>query len=294
MRPRTLDDYSARIARAVALIETRAAGDEPPTLAELAEAAAMSPFHFHRVFRLMTGEALGAMVRRLRLARSLGALADGGQSITEASAGSGYATSQAYARAMRQATGASASEARSDPQTAERIAAALRRGEGGEAPLSVEVVSLEPFRVMALRRAGAYEKLDSGYGTLFEGVFAQRDPADLIAIWGVPLDDPFSLPQEELRFDCALELGGDAFDSPANEAQGIHAIALGGFSALHLRHVGSFDAVHAAFDRLYRAVLASGSLELGAAPPLIRYIDQPEDAPEEELRSDLYLPILAP
>src|SRR5690606_11407312 len=144
---------------------------------------------------------------------------------------------QAYARAMRQATGASASEARSDPQTAERIAAALRRGEGGEAPLSVEVVSLEPFRVMALRRAGAYEKLDSGYGSLFEGVFAQRDPADLIAIWGVALGDPFSLPPEELRFDCALELGGDAFASPEDEAQGIHAIGLGGFSALHLRHV---------------------------------------------------------
>ena len=40
-------DYAVRIARAVALIEARSDGEEPPDLAELADAAALSPFHFH-------------------------------------------------------------------------------------------------------------------------------------------------------------------------------------------------------------------------------------------------------
>jgi AraC family transcriptional regulator of adaptative response/methylated-DNA-[protein]-cysteine methyltransferase len=43
---------SAAVARACALIEASAA---PPTLGQLADAAGMSPFHFHRVFRAATG-----------------------------------------------------------------------------------------------------------------------------------------------------------------------------------------------------------------------------------------------
>ncbi len=48
-RARTGRDYATRIARAMALIAARP-GD-PPTLEQLADAAAFSPFHFHRIYR---------------------------------------------------------------------------------------------------------------------------------------------------------------------------------------------------------------------------------------------------
>ncbi len=43
---------AAAVARACALIE---AAEAPPTLGELADAAGMSPYHFHRVFKEITG-----------------------------------------------------------------------------------------------------------------------------------------------------------------------------------------------------------------------------------------------
>ncbi|MXP26892.1 helix-turn-helix domain-containing protein [Altererythrobacter indicus] len=292
MRLQTADDYTARISRALALIESRACGEEPPTLAEMAEAAALSPFHFHRIFRLMTGETVGALCKRLRLARSLAALGDTAFTITEASAGSGYATSQAFARALRQTTGLSAMESRTSPDSAAAMSDRLMQSPSKETPLAVEVVSLDPFRVMALRRQGAYDDLDSAYGALFDTVFTAVNMEELVNIWGVPLDDPFSHDAAQLSFDCAVDIGDAAPDLAMLAEKGIQPIILGGYAALHLRHVGSHDAVHAKMDDLYRIVLESQGIELTASPPLIRYLDQPEEKPESELRSDLYLPVM--
>nr|WP_217497718.1 AraC family transcriptional regulator [Lysobacter enzymogenes] len=77
----------------MALIEQAiAAGEEPPELGRLAEAAAFSPFHFHRVYRAMTGETTGQTVARLRLLQGLRVLADGGRSVTDAALAVGYQT----------------------------------------------------------------------------------------------------------------------------------------------------------------------------------------------------------
>lgn len=287
MRPRTIDDYAARIARAVALLERTRPDEAPPSLARLAEAAALSPYHFHRVFRLMTGETVGAVCQRLRLARSLPGLADPACSVTDAAAGTGYATTQAFARALRQRTDASASEARADDETARRMEQALRAGGGGEAPLAIEVVSLSPFRVVAQRRIGPYEALDEGYEALFGAVFAELAEDTPVAIWGIPLDDPLTVAAERLAFECALDFGGAGLSHAA-----VTPIELGGTFA-RLRHTGSYDAVHRAIDGFYRAVLEAEGVALGDTPPLIHYLDQPEDAPEEELRSEIHLAIRA-
>jgi AraC family transcriptional regulator len=44
---------------------------EPLRLADVARAARLSPFHFHRVFQVLVGETLTEFVKRLRLERAL-------------------------------------------------------------------------------------------------------------------------------------------------------------------------------------------------------------------------------
>ena len=280
-----VDDYAARIARALALVEDTPAGDEPPDLAALAAAAAFSPFHFHRVFRVMTGETVGAAIRRIRLARALDDLTDGARTVTDAAAGSGYATSQAFARAVQAATGASASAYRSDPVAAQRIAARLREAPVQDSPLGITVTSLDPFRVVALRRDGPYEALNEGYDALFGVVFEDVAMDALQGIWGVPLDDPFSVRPEARRFDCALDIGEAEVTDPA-----VVPMTLGGGRVLAADHVGDYDRIHAAFDQLYTYALRHGHA-LAEAPPLALYHDQPDEKPEAELRATLYLPI---
>jgi AraC family transcriptional regulator len=45
--------------------------DEPLRLADVARAARLSPFHFHRVFQVLVGETLAEFVKRLRLERAV-------------------------------------------------------------------------------------------------------------------------------------------------------------------------------------------------------------------------------
>ncbi len=70
--PRADSAEAAAVARAVALIE---AADEPPTLRELAAAAGMSPFHFHRRFKAAMGVTPAAYARARRGDRLRGELA---------------------------------------------------------------------------------------------------------------------------------------------------------------------------------------------------------------------------
>jgi AraC family transcriptional regulator of adaptative response/methylated-DNA-[protein]-cysteine methyltransferase len=86
----------AAVERACALI---AASDSPPPLGALAAAAGISRFHFHRLFKQVTGTTPGDYARTRRLARLAGKL-DDGEPVAQAIYGAGFGSgSRAYAAA---------------------------------------------------------------------------------------------------------------------------------------------------------------------------------------------------
>jgi AraC family transcriptional regulator, regulatory protein of adaptative response / methylated-DNA-[protein]-cysteine methyltransferase len=85
--------HLAAIERACALLRQ---SDTMPTLAELAGAAGISPFHFHRVFKQITGATPRDYARTHRLDRFAERL-DAGEPVTEAIYASGFgSSSRAY------------------------------------------------------------------------------------------------------------------------------------------------------------------------------------------------------
>jgi AraC family transcriptional regulator len=107
--------YAERIACGVRALKELASRGEAPPLAALASAARMSEFHVHRIFRLMTGESVGEAITRVRLGHGLSGLAPGAD-LREATERSGYATSQAFSRALKDQIGATPGALRSDPE----------------------------------------------------------------------------------------------------------------------------------------------------------------------------------
>ena len=90
------DRHVAAIGRACALIRAR---DEIPSLAELADAAGISRFHFHRVFKQITGATPREWGKAHRLDRFAERL-DSGEPIAAAVYAAGFgASSRAYAAA---------------------------------------------------------------------------------------------------------------------------------------------------------------------------------------------------
>jgi AraC family transcriptional regulator len=94
-----------RIRRAVELMHARLERDLP--LEEIASAAHLSPFHFARLFKKLTGATPHSYLAALRAARAQALLSETDLSITEVGARVGYGSSSHFAKAFRQATGIS-------------------------------------------------------------------------------------------------------------------------------------------------------------------------------------------
>ena len=62
-------DYVDRVNRAVDYVTQDLA--RPLRLEDVARAACFSPYHFHRIFRVVMGETLAAFVKRVRLERAV-------------------------------------------------------------------------------------------------------------------------------------------------------------------------------------------------------------------------------
>ncbi|MBB3571918.1 AraC-like DNA-binding protein [Rhizobium sp. BK491] len=103
MKTVTEQNYRRRIARVIEAIMVDPAA--PHSVESLAAVAHFSPFHFHRIYRAMTGESVAATIRRVRLAQAANQLAASPATVTEAALEAGYDSSQSFARAFRGMTG---------------------------------------------------------------------------------------------------------------------------------------------------------------------------------------------
>jgi AraC family transcriptional regulator len=290
MKPGSQQDYQQRIDRVLARVQQAVdAGEDLPDLAELAALSHFSPFHFHRIYRALTGEPLGRSLGRLRLVRALHLLADQDRSITEVALASGYGTSQAFARVLRETLDATPTALREDAHALAAARAGLMQptlvARGRDPALQVSVVSLEPFEVIALRTVGQYQDLDQVYTGLFDWV-AQAGLLDrLDGLFGIAWDDLRDTPPAQLAFTSALGVPGVVPPAPMEQLR----IAGGRYASL--RHVGSFLGLEDSTDLILAQWLPASGETLRDAPIVYAYQDDPEQVPEPLLRTDILVPL---
>jgi len=281
---RRIDRVVARLQQAVQ------AGGELPDLQELAAVAHLSPYHFHRVYRALTGETVGRTVARLRQLRALHLLGDGARPITDIALAVGYDTPQAFARAFRDAFDDAPSALREHP---DRLAAEIARlsrpraASDAATPLRVDVLSVEPFEVVALRVSPAnYEHVDAGYGRLFGWAASAGLVDQASSLYGIALTDFRDTPESDAVFECALGFSV-AVDPPAP----MRMLRLGGGDYARFRHVGPFRGIEDTTDRVLAEWLPGSGYALRDAPIHRGFLDDPEHVPEALLRTDIYLPV---
>jgi len=104
-------DYRPRIERAIQFIADH--GDEPLTVAEVARAAHLSEFHFHRIFSSVMGEPVGRFVTRRRLELAALRLAyEPDRPITDIALSAGYSSLSNFSKAFAAFFGCSPSQVR--------------------------------------------------------------------------------------------------------------------------------------------------------------------------------------
>lgn len=292
MKANTRQDYLQRIDRVVAVLQTSVEQGGPlPELSQLAAVAHFSPFHFHRIYRALSGETVGQTVARLRLLRALRLLSEPAERVTETALSVGYETPQAFARAFRQAFDATPSELRGHKEQLDAAMHRLRRpamdADATPSAFQVEVVSVDPFRVVATRHEGDHRELGQTYGRLFGWAAEHALLERLAGIYGVPHDGAADTVPGQGSYDCALDLGG--VDVQADEQA--FPLELGGGLWACWRHVGSYDHLTALSDRLIDSWLPDSGYVLRDVLPFRHFFDDPDEVPEAALRADVYLPV---
>jgi AraC family transcriptional regulator len=102
-------DYADRINRAINFVLHNL--QRPIRLEEVARVACFSPFHFHRIFRLLSGEPLNEFVKRVRLERALAMMSrrtwktKRHLSLTDIAFATGFTSSADFARSFKQRYG---------------------------------------------------------------------------------------------------------------------------------------------------------------------------------------------
>ncbi|CUH83527.1 AraC family transcriptional regulator [Thalassovita mediterranea] len=270
-------NYEDRIRRVVRYIHENPAGDL--SLDRLADVAAMSRFHWHRVFHAMMGETCADMVRRVRLHQASLMLARGELPVAEVARQVGYPTPQSFGRAFRAAYGVT-------PLTFRKQGVplvALRQMKPEEFRMfEVVIEERKEARFAGLSHEGSY----NGIGAKFEELAAL---ATTRGLWpqmqgmvGIYCHDPSETPEADLRSYAALILGPDA-DVP----EGLEAQTYPAGRVAKLTYKGPYSNMSEAYHYLYGRWLPESGEEAADLAPFEVYLNSPIDTAAEDLLTEV-------
>jgi AraC family transcriptional regulator len=271
-RPGTLDDYTRRILR---VLEHLAANlDADLDLARLADLACFSPFHFHRIYHAVQGETVAETVRRMRLHRAAVDLLEHEKPIPRIAVRAGYGSQAAFTRAFRHAYGM--------PPAAYRAAVGEPPG-----PYAVQVRSVEPVRVAAVRHHGDYAAIGGAFDRLFAFGASRGLLRPTSRCFGLFHQDPAGTPVESLRSDACLEV------PPSFASEGdVRTFAIPGGRQAAVLHVGPYAELNRAYTWLYGSWLIQSGEEPADHPCVEEYLNDPRVTPAPELRTEVALPLV--
>jgi len=298
-------EYDKRVNRVIDHIRERLA--EPLTLAELARVAAFSPFHFHRVFRAITGETLFGFVQRLRVERAAAALLGGREvSVLEIALDHGFSSAATFARAFHAHFGMSATRWRAGgagrwrarlarkPRKQLRNAGKARGHSPAhagrkEAAMSIRVQPQPANHVAYMRYVGPFgpHGIPELWTTLERWMQAHGLAGDGRLTLGVAYDDPGITSPDKLRYDACVVVPLDFKPDRLVDVMGVP----GGTYAV-AEFVGTARDIVDAWQSVFASWLPGSGYQPDDRPCYELYRGDPMVDPKARMfRCDLCLPV---
>ena len=282
MKNITYNDYIQRINKVVAYINNHL--DETLDLKTLANEAALSDFHFHRIFKALKGEAIGGYITRLRLEATARLLRYTALTIEEIAFNIGYETPASLSKAFKKQYGISPTEYRTNKDTY------IMKKEiiNPDLPLKTpKIVTLEPKNLIYVALTGAYGSLDYGkaYEQLWAVIKAQKLFTKGIESICISYDDPKITETSLQRSEICLSI-----HKPACPEGEVSCKSLAGGKYAVFFYQGSYSHLAAVDDAAMRWVVES-EYELRDEPLFEKYLNDSRRTPEEKLKTEIYIPI---
>ena len=282
MKNITYNDYVQRINKVVAYINNHL--DETLDLKTLANEAALSDFHFHRIFKALKGEAIGGYITRLRLEATARLLRYTALTIEEIAFNIGYETPTSLSKAFKKQYGISPTEYRTNKDTYIMKKEIINPNLALKAP---KIVILEPKNLIYVALTGAYGSLDYGkaYEQLWAVIKAQKLFTKGIESICISYDDPKITEGSLQRSDVCL-----AIHKPATPQEEVSCKTLAGGKYAVFFYQGSYENLSQVYDTAVRWVI-DRQYTLREEPFFEKYLNDARRTPKEKLKTEIYIPI---
>ena len=282
MKNITYNDYIQRINKVVAYINNHL--DETLDLKTLANEAALSDFHFHRIFKALKNEAIGGYITRLRLEATARLLRYTALTIEEIAFNIGYETPASLSKAFKKQYGISPTEYRTNKDTYIMKKEIINPNLALKAP---KIVTLEPKNLIYVALTGAYGSLDYGkaYEQLWAVIKAQKLFTKGIESICISYDDPKITEGSLQRSDVCL-----AIHKPATPQDEVSCKTLAGGKYAVFFYQGSYENLSQVYDTAVRWVI-DHEYTLREEPFFEKYLNDARRTPKEKLKTEIYIPI---
>lgn len=304
----TTQRHTALLARAMAHVDAHL--DQPLPAPVLADVAAMSRHHFHRLFQAYLGCSVGDYVTTRRLQRACALLLSGPEPVLEIALAVGYDSAQALAKAMRRELGTTPTAVRRGETTAWQQLARhslppTLHPSSGATPMQVTRFATLPPGLTALTataRGMVNHTLEraaqQAFGEVMQAVHRAGLAAQIRSCIALSPDDPQGPDDPDCRYVAGLLFGHVLAQGQGECTQ--PDIGLSGTLAWQplspgryavFTHLGPYSTLYQTWRAIYRDWLPASNEQLRDVAPLELMLNSPQDTPAEQLQTEIWIPL---
>lgn len=285
-------NYQERILKTLVYIQHHL--NDELSLEKLSAVANFSPFHFHRFFLAYTGEPLQSYVRRLRLERAAKSLAFKSLPITLIAENAGFQTVQSFHQAFKKMFNETPSIFREKQLEKTNMFLSSDDHHLRNIVSNVSVKSIDSINVLFTRAVGVINDTEL-YKIWFTLITAASMPiflSDKTLRISTFHDCKETTLLAKFRYDACITRNELPADFQPEGNVGLQTIPGGHYAVV--RHHGSLREIDTTFRALYRLWLPDSGYEPIDSPSFAIHQNLPFQTPEDELLTDVYLPVTLP
>jgi len=278
----TKNSYHQRISNVIDYIHHNL--DHDLSLDKLAEISCFAPYHFHRIYQSIVGETVMRSIRRFRLQNAAKDLVKSNLPWERIARKAGYDNIDSFTRKFR--------EDFAITPNAYRKRAKLIFKESNQQEMEnknmydVKIENIEKLTLAAIDHEGDYMKISSKFEKLLAYLAHKELLTPETRSFGVYYGDPNTIPEAELRSKACFTVSDDFKGEGDVKRFEIEPTKYG-----VITHKGSYAELEAAYRWLYKTWLVNSVYEVGDAPPLEEYLNDPREVAPSELLTKIYIPI---
>jgi AraC family transcriptional regulator len=261
-------------------------------LNDIAEYAHLSPFHFHRVFKNITGYTTKEYLTRIRLEKAAQIITHNQCDIAQISVMVGYDNYETFTRAFKNYFQINPSQYRQEAnKKITQKKSQYIENQVTTAKLNLDkpkLKFLDNLPIAFIRHTGSYSKVDKAWRKLFFWGAENLQISQESAVVGIVHDNHEITDTKNIRFDVCLLIRKNQVFKKEIEIQ--FKEIKGGKYAI-FRFEGPYEDFYTVYDYIYSVCLDEFGFQLRDEPALEWYIKYPPFYQAKNYLTDFYVPI---